>query len=64
MRLVPGKTLAAAIADTEPPRRPALLRHVVSATEAHAHGNRIIHRDLKPGKLGYQAKNLVSERRP
>ena len=53
MRLVPGQTLSAAIAEAEPGGRLALLRHVTAATEAvaHAHANQIIHRDLKPGNI-------------
>ncbi|MEJ7596377.1 MAG: serine/threonine-protein kinase [Kofleriaceae bacterium] len=54
MRLVPGGTLAEAIARRQTlSERLALLPHVIAVTEAlaYAHSRRIIHRDLKPGNI-------------
>ena len=51
MRLVPGRSLADAIASAkELPARLALVPHVIAIADAlaYAHGKRIIHRDLKP----------------
>ena len=54
MRLVPGGTLADAIARTRThAERLALIPHVLAVTDAlaYAHSRRIIHRDLKPGNV-------------
>jgi len=54
MRLVPGRTLQAAITEARTlDARLALLHHVIAVTEAvaYAHTQRIVHRDLKPGNV-------------
>ncbi len=54
MRLVRGRSLGRAIAETpEPAARRALVRHVLAAAEAvaAAHDAGIVHRDLKPANI-------------
>lgn len=54
MRLLPGRSLEAAIREASTPtERLALVRHVLYAAEAvaYAHGQGILHRDLKPANI-------------
>jgi WD40 repeat protein len=54
MRLLPGRSLEAAIRNTpDDGARLALVRHVLYAAEAvaYAHGQGILHRDLKPANI-------------
>jgi serine/threonine protein kinase len=54
MRLLPGRSLDAAIADSaDATARLGLVRHVMSTAEAvaYAHGEGILHRDLKPANI-------------
>ncbi len=53
MRLVRGKTLAAAMVDSDGATLSELLRHLLAASQAvaFAHSRRVIHRDLKPENI-------------